>query len=197
MAGEGESLARLWLHGPGLVPGLRDMRLPGAEAALAHFRAQGYAVHLRSSGGRLVVLDQGVLNVAITCAGERLPGVEQGFGLMADVLGRALAALGLASEVGEVEGSICAGRYDLSVGGRKVAGLSQRRRRNFALIHAFLLVEGSGEERERIATAFYALAGATQGDSIRPRSMTSLAEHLAAITVAQAAEAIGEVLRAL
>ena len=197
MAAEGESLARLWLHGPGLVPGMRDMRLPGADAAVAHFRSQGYDVHLRSSGGRLVVLDPGVLNVAIAYAGEGLPGVEQGFGLMADVLGRALGALGLASEVGEVEGSICAGRYDLAIGGRKVAGLSQRRRRNFALVHAFLLVEGSGEERERIANAFYALAGATERESIRPASMTTLAERLAGITVARAADAIGGVLRAL
>ncbi len=195
--GEGQALARLWRHGPSLVPGMRDMRLPGAEEAVSHFRSLGYEVHLRSSGGRLVVLDEGVLNVAIAFSGGELPTVEDGFRLMADTLSRALAGLGVACAVGEVAGSICAGRYDLSLDGRKIAGLSQRRRRTFALIHAFLLVEGTGQGREEIARAFYDLAGAAPQDGVRQGSMAALAEVLRDVTLAAAAEALQAALEAL
>jgi octanoyl-[GcvH]:protein N-octanoyltransferase len=190
-------MARLWLHGPGLVPGMRDMRLPGAEDAVRHFRSLGYEVHLRSSGGRLVVLDEGVLNVAIAYAGEDLPGIEPGFQLMAGVLATALGDLGLDPAVGEVAGSICAGRYDLAVAGRKVAGLSQRRRRNFALIHAFLLVEGDGSSREDIAASFYRLAGASPEEGIRRGTMAALRELRHDVTLAMAADALMQVLTRL
>ncbi len=173
------------------------MRLPRADAAVAHFRARGYEVHLRSSGGRLVVLDEGVLNVAIAYAGERLPSVEAGFQLMAEVLSQALGELGLEPLVGEVAGSICSGRYDLSLGGRKVAGLSQRRRRNFALVHAFLLVEGEGRLREDLAASFYQLAGASPEEGVWPGTMAALAEFRHGMTIALAAEALSGVLTRL
>jgi octanoyl-[GcvH]:protein N-octanoyltransferase len=190
-------MGRLWLHRRSLVPGLLDRRLPRAEESFAYFRSQGYEVHLRSSGGRLVVLDEGVLNVAIAYSGERLPSVEQGFQTMADVLGGAIRSLGLEPLVGEVEGSICAGRYDLSIGGRKVAGLSQRRRRDFALIHAFLLVEGDGRQREALAAAFYHLAWGPEVVRIRRGSMAALAELRGGITMAAAARSLADVLRFL
>ncbi len=176
---------------------MRDMRLPGAEDAVRHFRSLGYEVHLRSSGGRLVVLDEGVLNVAIAYAGEALPGIEPGFQLMAGVLSEALGDLGLEPVVGEVAGSICAGRYDLSIGGRKVAGLSQRRRRNFALIHAFLLVEGDGKGREDLAASFYGLARASAEEGIRPGTMAALQEFRHDMTVGMAVDALMRVLTRL
>ena len=195
--GEGRPAGRLWIHGPSLVPGMRDMRLPGADRAVSHFRSLGYEVHVRSSGGRLVVLDEGVLNVAIAFSGDDLPPVEEGFRRMADILAQGLRRLDVPLAVGEVAGSICAGRYDLSSGGRKVAGLSQRRRRRFALIHAFLLVEGTGREREDPARAFYDLAEAAPEDGVRQGSMAALAEVRRAITVRAAADALEGVLEAL
>ncbi len=197
VAGDGQAKGRLWLHGPSLVPGMRDMRLPHAQEAVARFQARGYEVHLRSSGGRLVVLDEGVLNVAIAYAGADLPQIEPGFHLMADLIGQSLGSMGLQPLVGEVAGSICAGRYDLSLDGRKVAGLSQRRRRNFALIHAFLLVEGTGQSREELAADFYAAAGATSEESVRPGTMAALAEFHGDITVARASERLRAALDVL
>ena len=195
--GEGKRMGRLWRHGPSLVPGLRDMRLPMAQAAVAALRAEGVEVHERSSGGRLVVLDEGVVNIAIAFSGQDLPSVEAGFRLMADVLLEALVSCGLRPGVGEVPGSICPGRYDLALDGRKVAGLSQRRRRTYALIHAFLLVEGTGAERLERAEDFYRRAGAPPEEGVRPGSMAALQELDPALGVSSVAGALAAALRSL
>lgn len=167
--------ARLWRHGPGVVLGLQDMRLPDAEAGFRRLAEDGFDVYVRASGGRLVVLDEGILNIAIGFSGDELPTIDAAFTLMGDLLTHALAALGLETVSGEVPGSICAGRSDLSVSGLKVAGLSQRRRRSFALVHAFLLVTGTGASRCEVARAFYRLAGGS-ADMVRRDSMASVEE---------------------
>jgi len=167
--------ARFWRHGPGVVLGLRDMRLSRAEDAVREFREMGLDVHVRASGGALVVLDRGVLNIALGFRGESLPSIDEGYQLMTVLLTRGLATWGLTALSGEVDRSICPGRSDLSVAGRKVAGLSQRRRHAFVLVHAFLLVEGTGRARGLVAESFYRRAGGDPG-TIRPDSMISMAE---------------------
>ncbi len=87
-----------------------------------------------------------------------------------------LCHIGLERHVGEVAGSICPGSHDVSVAGRRAAGLSQRRRRHFALVHAFLLVEGTGKRREEQAMTFYALAGTPEQDKVAPDTMAALCE---------------------
>jgi hypothetical protein len=76
-----------------------------------------------------------------------------------------------------------------------VAGLSQRRRRTFALVHAFLLVEGRGEDRLAQAASFYHLAGAGPEDGVRSHTMAALAEERAGITVPGAASVLRDVLQ--
>lgn len=188
--------ARIWtVSRPGVVLGLRDTRLPRLEEATALLARQGFEVHVRASGGRLVVQDPGVLNVAFAYAGEELPTLEALFAEMTDLLARFAGGFGLAVDVGEVPGSICAGSSDLAVGGRKVAGLSQRRRRTFALVHAFILVEGTGEERLRTADAFYRAAGASPAEGVRPGTMVALSE-LIPVGVGEAAAHLAELLQA-
>jgi len=195
--GEGTACARLWRHGPAIVAGGLDMRLPRAQEALAELHATGRDVHVRSSGGRLVVLDGGVLNIALAFSGTAPPGIDGGFRLLADLLCRALERLALPPSVGEVRGAICPGRHDIAVGGRKVAGLAQRRRRNFALLHAFLLVEGRGRERERVARDFYRLAGAPPEQTVLEGSMAALAELRRDVSLEGAAGVLQDLLRDL
>ncbi len=192
--GPSGAVARIWRHRPSLVLGLRDARLPDADAAIAHFRSQGFDVHVRSSGGRLVVLDEGVLNVALGFSGERLPSVDEGFRLMTDLIRDVIRRCGVDPEVGEIPGSICPGRYDVAVRGRKVAGLSQRRRRDYALVHAFLLVEGTGDAREQLAMQFYSIAHAPVADAVLPGTMAALGEFRSETTIALVVDILQGVL---
>lgn len=193
----GSPLARLWRHRPSLILGLRDARLPRADEAIAHFRSLGVEVHVRTSGGRLVVLDEGVLNLAIAFSGEYLPSVDEGFRLITETIREAIHRLGLDCQMGEIPGSICAGKYDISIEGRKVCGVSQRRRRQFALLHAFLLVEGSGTDRTKEAVTFYELAGAPPADSVRQGTMAALGELREGCTVSATTRTLEEVLHAI
>lgn len=189
--------ARIWtVSHPGVVLGLRDTRLPFVDEAKGLLVQQGFEVHLRASGGRLVVQDPGVLNVAFAHEGDALPSLEALFAEMTGLLRRLFDDLGVPVQQGEVPGSICAGSTDLSAGGRKIAGLSQRRRRGFALVHAFILAGGRGDEREAVAEAFYRAAGATADEGVFRGSMVSLSE-LRPVAVERVGERLAEIIEAL
>ena len=55
----------------------------------------------------------------------------------------------------EIEHSYCPGRFDLSIDGKKFAGISQRRVRGGIAVQIYLCVEGSGEERAEMMHEFY------------------------------------------
>lgn len=180
---------RLWRHASAFVLGPRDARLPAVGAARAWLERIGRSVTVRPSGGWAVPLDGGVLNasfvlpVQVHAGGASRYRVEDGFHLVHGTIAAALRHLGVKAERGEVAGGYCPGEFDLSVGGRKFGGMSQRLTARVAIIQAFLLVEGTGAERARLVARFYALAaGADAADLGAPivseGAMVSLAEHI-------------------
>ena len=58
-------------------------------------------------------------------------------------------------EAREIVGSYCPGSYDLSIAGKKFAGISQRRIRNGVAVQIYLCVSGSGQERAQLIKDFY------------------------------------------
>ncbi|MEJ7511968.1 lipoyl protein ligase domain-containing protein, partial [Staphylococcus lugdunensis] len=73
----------------------------------------------------------------------------------------------------------CPGRFDLSIDGKKFAGISQRRVRGGIAVQIYLCVEGSGEERAEMMHEFYqrALKGEVtkfKYPDIKPECMASL-----------------------
>src|SRR5690606_2619548 len=83
----------------------------------------------------------------------------------------------------EIVGSYCPGSYDLSIGGRKFAGISQRRIRKGIAVQVYLCVEGSGSERAELIREVYetGLQGAETKfvyPAIQPETMASLSELL-------------------
>ena len=84
-------------------------------------------------------------------------------------------------EAYEIVGSYCPGSYDLSIDGRKFAGISQRRLRQGIAVQVYLCVEGSGAERAELIRNLYEIG--LQGEktkfnypTIKPEVMASLAE---------------------
>lgn len=55
----------------------------------------------------------------------------------------------------EITESYCPGKYDVSVGGKKFAGLSQRRVKGGVGIFIYIAVEGSGKKRAELIRTFY------------------------------------------
>ena len=79
----------------------------------------------------------------------------------------------------EITHSYCPGKFDLSINGKKFAGISQRRVRGGIAVQVYLCVEGSGSERALMMKHFYdrALKGETTKfiyPDIEPQCMASL-----------------------
>ena len=55
----------------------------------------------------------------------------------------------------EIERSYCPGKFDLSIDGKKFAGISQRRVRGGIAVQIYLCVEGSGSDRASMMREFY------------------------------------------
>ena len=161
----------------------RIASLPGFAEAAARSTARDWPVQVRATGGAPVPQFPGMLNLALAYRldAEQSWSLDAGYRHLAAILTDALKQLGLDAAIGEIADAFCPGRYDLSLLGRKIAGLAQRRRRaadggQAILAHACLLVDGD------LARPFSALADFE--DSFMPArkwrigAATTLAAHL-------------------
>jgi octanoyl-[GcvH]:protein N-octanoyltransferase len=184
-AGERPALVHLWRHEKALITGLRDRRLPRAEQAIRSLREQGVQVAVRNSGGAAVPLDNGVVNVSLILPNpDRRMDHRPDFERMYRLLKRFVETIyGLRIDKGEIAGSYCPGEFDLSIGGRKLCGISQRRQTKALIVQAFVVVDGTGEERAVRAKSFYDAAVGSTGEGLEypivvPDVMISLQEAL-------------------
>lgn len=190
-AGE-RPLLHVWRHDKALVLGLRDRRLPQAKEAMNRYVEQGWSVMVRNSGGALVPLDAGVLN--LTLIQPNPPGtvrIHDDFGQMAELIADAVQLVQERADVrtGEIAGAYCPGDYDLSISGVKFCGIAQRRRLGAYAIQAFIVVEGVGASRAAVASEFYRMAEGK--DRIAVQSMGSLSQLLGIpVSAKQFADAI-------
>lgn len=183
-SGNSPATARTWVHHNTIVLGIQDTRLPHLKEGIDHLEACGYRVIVRNSGGLAVVLDEGVLNISLILPEkEGTIDINQGYDTMTALVDQLLAPYGASFEAYEIVGSYCPGSYDLSIGGKKFAGISQRRMRGGVAVQIYLCVDGSGSERAAMIREFYNSGLASertkfQYPEIKPEVMASLAELL-------------------
>ena len=176
--------ARTWVHDRTIVLGIQDTRLPYLKNALNFLEEQGYQYIVRNSGGLAVVLDKGVLNISLILPEQdRGIDINSGYDTMWDLIKHMFRDYGKTIKAKEIVGSYCPGSYDLSIDGKKFAGISQRRLRSGVAVQIYLCVDGSGKERAEVIQQFY--AHGLQGESTKfeyptivPEVMASLAELL-------------------
>lgn len=182
IAGEEKSLKfRAWVHDPFVILGLHDARLPHLEDGLSYLSSVGYDYIVRNSGGLGVVLDDGILNISLIMEKEKAPMIDEGYDLMLDLVGAVLENADVKAY--EIKGSYCPGSYDLSIEGKKFAGISQRRIKNGVAVQIYLSVSGSGAARGEIMKEFYRHAKKDAETKfeyplIQPQVMASLNELL-------------------
>lgn len=174
---------RAWVHDKYVILGLHDTRLPYLEAGLAYLREAGYEYIIRNSGGLGVVLDDGILNFTIVVERDNVLDIDDGYEMMFHLIKESFP--GSRVEAYEIERSYCPGSYDLSINGRKFAGISQRRIRGGVAVQIYLCVEGEGSARAEIMRQFYQHAKADEKTKfhypdVDPGSMASLSELLGA-----------------
>ncbi|WP_245747377.1 lipoate--protein ligase family protein [Anaerobacillus alkalidiazotrophicus] len=183
--GEGVSSpsVRTWVHQDTIVLGIQDSRLPYIKAGINYLNSLGYKVIVRNSGGLAVVLDEGVLNISLILKENRHFSINSGYDAMYELICAMFKEETNNIEAGEIIGSYCPGSYDLSIDGKKFAGISQRRVRGGVAVQIYLCVNGSGRDRAAVIKEFYhlSIAGTETKFSypeIIPSTMASLTELL-------------------
>jgi len=178
------AVVRTWVHHQTISLGIQDTKLPFLEQGLKFLESMGYRYLVRNSGGLAVVLDDGVLNVSLVVPDtEKGMDINRGYEAMWKLIQMMFADFPVQIEAGEIAGSYCPGSYDLSIEGKKFAGISQRRVRKGVAVQIYLCITGSGAGRARLVRGFYEQAkqGAAtkfQYPMIQPEVMASLSELL-------------------
>lgn len=187
LVGQGMSIptVRTWVHDKTIVLGIQDHRMPYISEAMQMVEDAGYKPIVRNSGGLAVVLDKGILNISILLSEKETPiDIPAGYEVMLAFVRLLFPEAGNRIEAYEIVGSYCPGSYDLSIDGRKFAGVSQRRLRQGIAVQVYLCIEGSGAERAEIIKELYRVG--VNGETtkfiypeIKPEVMASLTELLA------------------
>lgn len=182
--GKSKAVARTWVHYDSIILGIQDIRLPHLEDGLSYLEEEGFRYIVRTSGGLAVFLDEGVLNITLIFP-EKEKGIDinRGYEAMYRFVQLMFTDLTDQIEAREIHGSYCPGSYDLSINGKKFAGISQRRVKKGVAVQIYLCVTGSGSKRAEVIRQFYEKALKNtetkfEYPKIRPEVMASLTELL-------------------
>lgn len=194
-AADGAALACVWDSPPALVVPASYKRFPRFEAVCRACAEEGVPVLVRTSGGGLVPLGPGMVNLSLAwrTAASLGQGAEAVYAALCRMLASAVASWGIASAPQAVKGSFCDGRYNLAIGGRKVAGTAQWWRRagggqQVVLAHACLMVDVDTDALTERANAFEAQLGNDR--RYRADALTCVARHAVRTTPAGGAARI-------
>ncbi|MYL35720.1 octanoyltransferase [Pontibacillus yanchengensis] len=179
--GNSPTTARIWVHHNTIVLGIPDARLPYIDEGIDYLKEQGFQAIVRNSGGLAVVLDDGVLNLSFIFPDAKEVNIHDGYEAMVQFIKLLFQEEGYPIEAFEITGSYCPGTYDLSIDGKKFAGISQRRVKNGSAVQIYLCVTGSGQERAALLRHFYDISKKGEETrfaypTIEPETMASLEE---------------------
>jgi len=186
VVGQGQSMPviRTWVHDSSVVLGIQDHRLPYIKQGMELLESRGYHPIVRNSGGLAVVLDSGVLNISVVLSErEQSLNINTGYDVMVALIKHLFPEAAERIEAYEIVGSYCPGSYDLSIDGKKFAGISQRRIRQGVAVQIYLCVEGSGAKRAELIRDFYEIGLQDEETkfaypNVVPNVMASLSELL-------------------
>jgi lipoate-protein ligase A len=158
-----QRLLLVWQAPRALIVGSSDTRLPDFSSAANHLREQGWPVIVRRSGGSACPISKGTLQIAL--ARVAVPGItiDAAYIELTDLIRGIFDLYGLKLEMGTRTSAFCPGRYDLSIAGRKIAGLSQhwrqRKRRTIVTTAATLIIDEDVQTLVSVVNLFYHLGG--------------------------------------
>lgn len=181
---EGGHLLHFWQLADTMILGMKDTRVTNLSAGLEALTKAGYLPVVRNSGGLGVISDEGVLNVSLILPIEE-NGVKQsidaGYERMLMLVRDAFQNEKI--DAYEIADSYCPGTYDLSIDGKKFAGIAQRRVKNGLSVMMYLSVTGDQQARGNAVRNFYQASleeqfGLDGYPPVNPESMMNLPDLL-------------------
>lgn len=184
-AGETDQpIIHFWQTAPLVILGMMDTKLGHFNEAVSLFDSYEHDYIIRNSGGLGVISDPGVLNVSLILPAnkERLS-IDEAYALMLHFIRDTFYPHFTKKEIlaFEITHSYCFGEYDLSMDGRKIAGIAQRRIKDGIAVMLYISVNGDQQKRAEMMQEFYerGLNGsepAGRYPQIIPSVMTTLEE---------------------
>lgn len=152
-----QSILHIWPMSDTLILGMLDRRLPYCDEAIKTVRTHGYRAVVRNVGGLAVVADAGVLNFSFVLPkrNDEKISINDAYMLMYQFVSQMFSAYGKKIKHFTIENSYCPGEYDLSIDGKKFAGIAQRRFKDGISVSIYLSVCGNQQKRGELVREFY------------------------------------------
>jgi lipoate-protein ligase A len=154
----------VWRCTPALLVTPSETRLPRFDETAAQMQAAGWPVAVRKTGGSACPVGPGTVQIATIEAGCPNATMSIKYDALAKLIQSTLTCFQIECRIAPVAGAFCPGRYDLSLEGKKIAGMSQRWFRNrqgirCVIASASINVGESPERLANVVNVFYANAG--------------------------------------
>lgn len=180
-----QPLIHFWQLDQAMILGMKDTRVTNLTSGLASLKTDGYNVVVRNAGGLGVIADDGVLNVSLILpnpANKKIS-IDEAYKFMHQWIKTAFENADHPIEALEISDSYCPGTFDLSIAGKKFAGIAQRRVKDGTAVMIYLSVTGNQSFRGESVRRFYkASLGEDFGKNgyppVNPSAMSNLEDLL-------------------
>ncbi len=151
-----QPLIHFWQLENTFIMGMKDTRVPYLKDGLKSLADTPYKTMVRSAGGLGVINDEGILNISLFLPNENNRySIDEAYEVMTHLMQEAFSDTGFHIEAKEIPTSYCPGKFDLSIEGKKIAGIAQRRLKNGIAVMLYLSVAGDQVFRGETVRRFY------------------------------------------
>ncbi|EMF0198837.1 lipoate--protein ligase family protein [Enterococcus hirae] len=178
-----QNFLHFWQYEQTVILGMKDTRTRYFHEGIQELRKAGYQPIVRNAGGLGIISDQGVLNISLIFPQNEQEkiSIDAAYEKMLTLTRLAFPTVSI--EAFEVTHSYCPGTYDLSINGKKFAGIAQRRIKNGISVMMYVSVNGAQQTRGQAMKRFYQEAlkedfGTNGYPAVVPESMATLADLL-------------------
>ena len=178
-------ILHIWPMDNRVILGMLDRQLPHFQKAKSVIESYRYQPVVRNIGGLAVVSDDGILNFSFIIPDhfDDKISITNAYLLMVDFIRAVFSDFYQFIDYYEATESYCPGNYDLSINGKKFAGIAQRRIKKGIVVSIYLSICGDQFERGEMIKNFYQVGlGDTQTKvhypEVDPNCMSNLDELL-------------------
>ncbi|MEI5995600.1 lipoate--protein ligase family protein [Candidatus Enterococcus mansonii] len=152
-----QTIIHFWQLDHAMILGMKDTRVTDLANGLTSLEHDGYNVVIRNAGGLGVIADEGILNVSLILPNpsNKKLSIDEAYTFMWHWMKQAFEDSSHIISAFEIKESYCPGTFDLSIDGKKFAGIAQRRVKDGTAVMIYLSINGDQQQRGESVRRFY------------------------------------------
>ena len=156
ISGNDECILHMYTLPNSAIIGAPDTRVPFFDEALFAFYRNNIIPAVRNIGGLGIISDKGILNLSIIMNKPKENfSINEGYELMTEFIKAVFPEGANKIDAIEITNSYCPGDYDLSINGKKFAGIAQRKIKDSVVVSIYISIFGDQQKRANIMREFY------------------------------------------